>query len=145
MGIMLVRQVMVDQPFAVPFGRSGEARRACARSLSLAQDPDGNLAFGKVGVSDKAIKKRFDDMMAFVKKHQDNVPFQSGCDNQLDHGELVGALDDLYEIYTSVLAEQKAASYFIAARKADDQAKVDTLQNASLGLLTPCDKQHYLV
>ena len=42
MVIMLVRQVMVDQPFAVPFGRSGEAWRACARSLSLAQDPDGN-------------------------------------------------------------------------------------------------------
>jgi hypothetical protein len=50
MDITLVRQLMVDQPFSVPFGRSGEAWRACARSLSLTKDPDGILVFGKYGV-----------------------------------------------------------------------------------------------
>ena len=37
---------------------------------------------GKFGISDKAIQKRFDDLMAFMKKHQDNVLFQSGCDDE---------------------------------------------------------------
>jgi hypothetical protein len=57
----------------------------------------------------------------------------------------LGALDNLYEINTSVLAEQKVANYSIAARKADDQAKAKALQNALLGLLTPSNKLHYLV
>jgi len=144
MDIMLVRQLMVDQPFSVPFGRSGEAWRACARSLSLAKDPDGMLVFGKFGVSDKAIKKRFDDLMAFMKNHQDNVPFQSGCDDEPERTELQGALEDLYEIYTSVITELKEASNSAAAKKADDRQKAEALRNASLGILSPNEKSHYI-
>ena len=144
MDIMLVRQLMVDQPFSVPFGRSGEAWRACARSLSLAKDPDGMLVFGKFGVSDKAIKKRFDDLMAFMKNHQDNVPFQSGCDDEPERTELQGALEDLYEIYASVITELKEASNSAAAKKADDRQKAEALRNASLGILSPNEKSHYI-
>ena len=145
MDIMLVRQLMVDQPFSVPFGRSGEAWRACARSLSLARDPDGMLVFGKFGVSDKAIKRRFDDLMTFMKNHQNNVPFQSGCDDEPERTELQGALEDLYEIYTSVVSELKEASNSAAAKKADDRRKAEALRNASLGILSPSEKSHYVV
>ncbi len=44
----LVHQLMVVyQPFTVPFGRNGEAWRACARSWSLTKDPDGHLRVPK--------------------------------------------------------------------------------------------------
>jgi hypothetical protein len=40
-----------------------------------------------------------DDLMAFIKNYQDNIPSQSGCDEKPDRTELQGALEDLYEIY----------------------------------------------
>ena len=93
---MLIRQLIVDQPFAAPFGKSGQAWKTCAEHASKAQDPEGNLVFGSQGVSDKAIKKRFDELMAFVKGNDDRVPFQSGCDDQPGPNSLVSALEDLY-------------------------------------------------
>ena len=82
MDLMLVRQVMVDEPYAAPFGKTGQAWKACAELLSKAQDPQGNLVYGVLGVNDKGLRKRFDKLMAFVKKMEGSVPFQSGCDNE---------------------------------------------------------------
>jgi hypothetical protein len=133
---MLIRQLMVDQPFAAPFGKSGQAWKTCAEYVSQAQDPEGNLVFGSQGVSDKqAIKRRFDDLMAFVKANDASIPFQSGCDDQPGPNNLVSALEDLYEIYTSVLSETKMTSAANAAKKADDASRAEALRNASLGCL----------
>ena len=43
MDLMLVRQVMVDEPYAAPFGKTGQAWKMCAKLLSKAPDPQGNL------------------------------------------------------------------------------------------------------
>ena len=94
MDIMLVRQVMVDEPFAAPFGKTGQAWKACAEKLSEAQDPQGTLVYGVVGINEKGLRKRLDELMAFVKKFEGSVPFQSGCDNE-ETTELMGALEDL--------------------------------------------------
>ena len=80
-----------------------------------------------------------------MKNHQDNVPFQSGCDDEPDRTELQVALEDLHEIYTSVITELKEASNSAAAKKADDWQKAEALRNASLGILTPKEKSHYIV
>jgi hypothetical protein len=40
--IMLVRQLIFDQPFAAAFGQSGRQKwKDCARALSKTKDPDG--------------------------------------------------------------------------------------------------------
>jgi hypothetical protein len=84
---MLVRQLLVDQPFAAPFGQSGHAWKTCAQALSRARDPEGLLVYGIAGVSDKSMKKRFEDLMMFVKKEENLVPFRSGSDNEPGAGE----------------------------------------------------------
>jgi hypothetical protein len=66
--------------------------KVCADKLSKPEDPQGNLVFGPTGVNDKAIKKRFERLMAFVKKMEGAVPFQSGCNNQ-EESELQEALE----------------------------------------------------
>ena len=54
----------------------------------------------------------------------------------------MGALEDLYELWTSALSEMKSTSAMIAAKKADDPARAaEALRNASLGMLTPADKK----
>ena len=55
---MLIWQLIVDQPFAAAFGKSGQAWKTCAERLSQeAQDPDGNLVYAPHGVSNKGIEK----------------------------------------------------------------------------------------
>ena len=140
MDVMLVRTLMVEQPFAASFGKTGLAWKEFASGLSLAEDPNGHLVYGQIGISDKAAKKRFEELMAYVKKQQSDIPFQSGCDDQAPSTELECGLDDLYEIYTEKLSSTKVSSTSVAAQKANDKAKAETLRNASLGLLTPQDK-----
>ena len=80
--------------------------------------------------------------MAYVKKQQSEVPFQSGCDDQAPSTELECGLDDLYEIYTEKLSSTKIASKSVVAQKvtAEDKADAESLRNASLGLMTPQEK-----
>ena len=139
--IMLVRQLMVDQPFAASFGQSGLAWKTCAQALSTVRDPEGLLVYGTAGVSDKSIKKRFEDLMTFVKKQENLVPFRSGTDNEPSgEGELVSALEGLYEIYCDVVSDREAASASAAQKKADDTANADVLRSAALGMLTEKEK-----
>ena len=77
--------------------------------------------------------------MAFMKKHQDNAPSNQDVKSNLSWSrKLEGALDNLavWDLYIDV-ADQKEASNSVAAKKADNQAKAEALQNASLGMLPP--------
>jgi hypothetical protein len=140
MDVMLVRHLIVEQPFAASFGKSGSAWKDFAFDLSLVQDPDGKLVYGTIGISDKGAKKRFEDLMDYVKKEQNDVPFQSGCDDQAPSTDLENALDDLYEIYCEKKNDAKVSSNSTAAQKAEDNARAEVLRNASLGMLTPQQK-----
>ncbi len=141
MDTMLLRALMVEQPFDALYGKQGAAWKACAFTLSAAQDPHGNLVYGPLGVGDKAIKKRFDEYIAYAKKTQGEVPFRSGCDDEDAPNEVQTLVEDLYEIYSAKLEDSKIASTSVAAKKADDFARAEALRNASLGMLTPQDKQ----
>ena len=135
--IMLVRQLIFEQPFAAAFGQSGQKWKDCARALSKTKDPDGFLVYGTAGVSEKSIKNRFDDLMAFMRERQNLVPFRSGCDNEpASEGELASALDYLYEIVTDSIAEREATTALTAKRKAVEAANAEVLRDASLGMLT---------
>ena len=137
MDIMLVQHLLDEEPFSASFGKSGSAWKDFVTALSGAEDPDGNLVYGIIGIRDKAAKKRFEDLMEYVKKAQDDVPFQSGCDDQAPSTELEAGLDDLYELYCEKACDAKVASNSTAAQKAEDNVRAETLRNASLGMLTP--------
>jgi hypothetical protein len=65
---MLLRALIVEQPFDAPYDNHGAAWKACTFTLWAAQDPPGNLVYGPQGVGDKAIKKHFDKYIAYAKK-----------------------------------------------------------------------------
>ena len=79
--------------------------------------------------------------MAFVKKQENVIPFRSGSDNEPGgKGELASALEDLFEIYESVVSDHDAASASVAKKKADDTVSAELLRNACLGMLTEKEK-----
>jgi hypothetical protein len=70
--------------------------------------------------------------MMFVKKEENLVPFCSRSNNKPGagkQGELASALEDLYEIYSSVVSDCEAAGASVANKKANDMANAKLLRN----------------
>ena len=141
MDIMLVRHLLVDHPFAAGFGQTCKAWRSLADSLSNCKDPDGKLVYGVHGIGEKAAKKRFEELMAFMKGCINHVPFESGTDDAAEGTELVAGLEDLLEIVSGLENEKCVTTSQTAARKCEDRARAEALRNASLGNLTVADKE----
>ena len=117
MDIMLLRALVVEQHFDAPSGKQSAAWKACEFTLSAAQDPHGNLVYGPLGLGDKAIKKRFDEYIAYAKDAQGKVPFHSGCDDKDAPNEVQTLVEDLYAIYSAKLEDSKIASSAVAIKK----------------------------
>jgi hypothetical protein len=65
-----------------------------------------------------AAKKRFEDLMDYVKKEQHDVPFQSGRDDQAPSTDLENALDDDFKKAEAERAEME----FQFKREEDERA-----------------------
>ena len=132
---------MVEPPFAAGFDQTCKAWRALAASLSNCNNPSGKLVYGIQGIGDKATKKRFEELIVFMKGFIGHVPFESGTDDAEGGTELVADLEDLFEIVSGLENEMSVTSSQTAARKNEDRAKAEALRNASLGNLTPANKE----
>ena len=81
--------------------------------------------------------------MTFFKKEENLVLFCSGSENKPGAGkqaEIASAIEDWYQIYTSMVSDDKAAGACVAKKKADDMANTKLLRNASLGMHTEIEK-----
>ena len=110
-------------------------------NLSKVEDPDGTLVFGVQGIGEKAAKKRFEELMVFVKGNVDHVLFESGRNDADDCNELLVGLKDLLEIVSGLENDRSVTSSQTEAKKNEDRARAEALRNASLGNLTAADKQ----
>ena len=86
-------------------------------------------------------KKRFEELMVFIKKHVSHVPFESGSDDADECNELLAGLEDLLDIVTGLENVKGATSFQIVVMKTEDRARAEALRNTSLGKLTAVDKQ----
>ena len=137
---MLVHHLLVEHPFAAGFGQTCKFWRALAESLSNCKDPDGKLVYGVHGIGEKAGKKRFEELMVFMKGCMKHAQFESGTDDAEEGTELVAGLEDLLEIVSGVENEKCVTTFQTAARKCEDRARAEALRNPSLGNLTAADK-----
>ena len=71
-------------------------------TLSKAENPDGKLVFGVQGIGENAAKKRFEELMMFIKKNVSHVPFESVSDHADKCNELLAGLEDLLDIVTGL-------------------------------------------
>ena len=138
---MLVRQLLVEHPFAAGFGQTCKVWRALAASLSNCMNASRKLVYGIQGIGDKAAKKQFEDLMVFMKGFICHVPFESGTDDADGGTKLVAGLEDLFEIVSGLENEKSVTSSQTAARKNEYRARAEKLRNTSLGNLTPANNE----
>ena len=98
MDILLMHHLLVEHPCAAGFGQTCKALKSFADSLSNCKDPDGKLVYGAHGIGKKVAKKRFQELMVFMKGYNNHVPFESGTDDAEEGTELMAGLEDLLEI-----------------------------------------------
>ena len=136
-----MQHLLVEHPFAARFGQTCKALRGLAESLSNCKDPDGKLVCGVHGIGKKAAKKKFEELMVFMKGCINHVPFESGTDDAEEGTELVAGLEDLLEIVSGLENEKCVTTSQTAARKCEDRTRAEALRNASLGNHTATDKE----
>ena len=141
MDIILVQHLLVECPFAPGFGETCKAWRVLTVFLSNYKDPDGKPVYGVEGIGEKAAKMQFDELMVFTKGFIGHILFETGTDDAEGGTELVAGLKDLFEIISGLENEMSVSSSHTAARKSEDRAKAEALRNASLGNLTPANKE----
>ena len=109
-------------------------------SFNNCKDPDGKLVYGVQGIGEKAAKKRFEELMVFMKGFMGHIPFESET-YDVDAGtEPVAGLEDMFEIVSGLENEKCVTSSQMAARKNEDRERAKSLRNASLGNLSTAEE-----
>ena len=70
--VYLICVLLTSSSFKVEYGASTKEWEAAAPSLSTQQDPSGKLVF-QDGITTRATKTRFKDLMKWVKKCNGNI------------------------------------------------------------------------
>jgi hypothetical protein len=85
------------------------------------------------GVKSKALKKRFDEYMQFVKADYSDVPFRSGSDNEPSPNEMLQGIEDMYDDWTSFNNKAQSTKAGDIAQKKRDRDAAETIRKAAMG------------
>ena len=125
--VLLLRQVVGDQPFAASFGQKGTAWNRVAASIN------GVI---RGSVDGRACKDRTDKLLAQHSRSQRESLRQSGVNEP--YTEKVQLLDHLAELVDGHTAQVRAATAAQQANAAQDELEARQLMTASMqGLATP--------
>lgn len=131
MDLALIRILLAERPYKAQYGSMKESWESCAKMLQDQKDGNNNPLFTSE-VQGKAVKKRFDNYILFVKEENTATPFRSGCDDEEAPCEQLVGLEDLYEDYTSYLTNTESNKESIAAKKLKDKNDGNSVREASL-------------
>ena len=140
MDIMLARQLISCRPFDANRGLSLLAWDTCAQHLSKARNPNDKLVY-RVGIKGKQLKARFLELMTLIKTVERQVPFKSGCDDEIEESELQMALEDLSAMYAVSINSTASLTTSVAAARAKDKEDAETARRGAMGELTKEDMQ----
>jgi hypothetical protein len=137
--IMLARQLISCRPFDANRGMSLMAWETCAEFLSNARHPQDNLVY-RVDIKGKQLKT-FLELMALIKKVERQMPFKSGCDDEIEESELQLVLEDLSVMYAASLNATTSLTTSVTAARAKDKEEAETAYRGAMGELTKEDMQ----
>jgi len=101
--------------------------------------PTGEPVFN-YRVKVKALKKRFEDYMDFVKQEENIVPFRSGCDNESAPNDTLQGLEDIYNDYMSFKSQSQSTKAAENEKKNQDRVGAEMLRKAAIGEFLEVDK-----
>ena len=79
------------------------------------------------------VQTRFKEYTTFVKWHQAQVPFRSGCDDEDPPTEIMDGLESMYDDWTSCIEKGKKKRDAVATKKQNDKIGAEALRSAALG------------
>ena len=92
---------MTVRPFDQSYGGKTDAWNILLGELKSARIPTGELAFPKGIPSKRAIADRFEALMTFQKRRENENPMKSGTDDEEEPSELEQLLESLYVLKES--------------------------------------------
>jgi hypothetical protein len=130
----VVRHLILDEPFCTPHGAQGQAWADTAARLNK----EVNFATGACiffpPITGPMLKTRFEAYMKFAKEIKADVPFNSGCDDEEEPGEVQHSIEEMHERYTSFMAAKDDDKKATMASKKGEKIAAEMIRHASLGM-----------
>jgi hypothetical protein len=130
---VFVKYLSAYHPYKAPHGKTMEQWKNVLSEMMKEQDDDGKSIYTK-GLQIRTLKDRFNQYITFVKNHQNNVPFRSGCDDE-EECPLLDGLEQIYEDYNSFLSIKDNTKKETIEKKNNDREAAEEIRDAALGKL----------
>jgi hypothetical protein len=130
---VLIRHLLAQRHYAAAHGDVGAAWNAVMEGVAKETHPDTGLLIFSERLNLKTVQSRFKEYMSFVKWHQAQVPFRSGCDDEDPPTEIMDGLESMYDDWTSSVEKSKEKRDAVATKKQNDKVGAEALRRAALG------------
>lgn len=130
---VVVRHLIVEQPFLASHGSTVAAWTEAAAKMNMELHPETGDKIFFPPLSGASLKARFDAYMKFAKSNQNEVPFNSGGDDEEAPNEIQQGIEDLFSVLESFKAQNDMSKKKAASNKKGDMAAAEMIRRASLG------------
>ena len=130
--LYLLRQLNTLLPWSAGYGNVTKAWDDATASLNRHVDGDGKCIYGEP-LSVKHVKDRFDALMKFGKNSIKDNPFLSGCDDEDPPTEVLTLIEELHEIYTTHLQDEKEKNEKKKNQTKKNREQAEAIRNAAVG------------
>jgi hypothetical protein len=132
---VVVAHLVHDEPYCrTAHGIVAKAWKDCADNINKEKlDSTGNPLFFPP-LNSKTLKCRFEAYMKFAASKKAAVPFNSGCDDEEEPGEIEQGIEEMYENYTSFMDEKATNKQSALSNKKGEKAAAEIIRRASLGM-----------
>ena len=131
---LVVRHLIIDEPFCSPHGAVQQAWAETAANLNKEVDQALGVAIFFPPVTSTMLKSRFNSYMKFAKENKAESPFNSGCNEEEEPGEVQQSIEEIHEQYMSFLATKDNDKNSTMASKMGKKAATEIIRRAFLGM-----------
>lgn len=128
---VVVRHLIVDEPFCSSHGVVSQAWKNCADNINKEIDSSVYLF---PSITFKTLKFRFDAYMKFAVSKKAAVPFNSGCDDEAEPGEIQQGIEEMHEKYSAFMDTKENDKQSALSNKKGEQLAAEIIRRASLGI-----------
>ena len=130
--LYLLRQLMTTPPWEAGFGNITGAWEEVAKALCKHKDSHGKPVYGET-IKDKHVKDRFKTLMDFCNHSISDNSFRSGCDDEEPPTEIQNLMEQVHEMHTSYLVEEKASSERKKNQVKRNREQAKVIRDAAMG------------
>ena len=107
MDIIVVRHLIVDEPYLSKHGDVSKAWNDCVTNINAEDEHSlgDNIFFPPL--TTKALKTRFEAYMKFAAGSKAKVPFHSGCDDEEEASKIQAGIEEMHEKFIASMDDKE--------------------------------------